>query len=451
MAVAPAPGATTTMRKTTRNVQHLRLEVFEEAKGPGVHHVLDSRLGSVVLNDVQNNPLQPDLQYRGFTASPLLGSPQGVAVYQNGARLNEPFGDVMQWDLMPEFAIREVQVMPGASPLYGLNALGGSLSLRMKDGFRNAGHRVEALGGSFGRHQVSAEVGQSVAEDWALFAGVSSFGEQGFRDESPSRALHGFADLRHRTPQHELGASLTLARSDLNGNGLAPVELLESDGRDAVFTFPDNTQNDLVMVSADLDRELSATLSVQATAYLRSLRRDTLNGDEGEFELCTEHMQSFVCEEGGELVRSETGDNIASMNEHDGLFNTTQTSSAGYGGSLQVTHEDALWSGDNQLIAGASYDGGHVDFLQRAELGLLTSDRSVIGQNFFLGGDEFRTKLRSNSRMLGVYASDTFSPVEELAINLAARLNWVNVELDDREGSALDGDHSFTRVNPAVG
>jgi hypothetical protein len=34
---------------------------------------------SVFINEAQSNPLQPDLMYCGFTASPLLGLPQGLA------------------------------------------------------------------------------------------------------------------------------------------------------------------------------------------------------------------------------------------------------------------------------------------------------------------------------------------------------------------------------------
>lgn len=452
-AVAVVPGLASTRRLGTvpRNVQRLQLDDLAEAHGNDLPGVLNARLGSVVLNDVQNNPLQPDLQYRGFTASPLLGSPQGIAIYQNGVRLNEPFGEVMQWDLVPTFAIREVQVMPGASPLSGLNALGGSLALQMKNGFRNPGHRVSALTGSFGRHRVSAEWGHELPSDWALFVGGSSFGEQGFRDESASNALHGFADLRTRTPQYELGIHLTLASTSLNGNGPAPVELLQNGGRNAVFTFPDNTQNHLVMVASDLDQRLGDTLSLQATAYARGLTRDTTNGDEGEFGLCGAEDMRFVCEEDGERVASESGASIASSIEYNGLHNSTHTSSAGYGGSLQLTHEDRLWSGDNQLVVGARYDGAHIDFLQRAELGMLTRDRSVNGQNVFLGGEAFRTKLGAENRIFGAYVSESFSPVEALTFSVAGRLNWVNVVLDDREGTALDGNHAFARLNPALG
>ena len=100
-----------------------------------VADALHERLGPVSLESTTANLFQPTLRFRGFTASPLLGLPQGVAVYQNGVRVNEPFGDTVQFDLMPMFAVTQMQLSAGSNPTYGLNALGGALALRLKSGF----------------------------------------------------------------------------------------------------------------------------------------------------------------------------------------------------------------------------------------------------------------------------------------------------------------------------
>ena len=100
---------------------------------------LQERLGSVSLEGSTTNLFQPTLRFRGFTASPLLGLPQGIAVYQNGVRINEPFGDTVQFDLFPQFAVDQVQLSAGADPTYGLNALGGALALELKNGFDHTG------------------------------------------------------------------------------------------------------------------------------------------------------------------------------------------------------------------------------------------------------------------------------------------------------------------------
>jgi outer membrane receptor protein involved in Fe transport len=168
-----------------RNVQRVDRAALDDQYALGIHDALNARLGSVVINDVQSNPLQVDLQYRGFTASPLLGAPQGIAVYQNGVRIHDPLGDVVQWDLVPEHAIQSIELVPGANPLYGQNALGGGLALRMKDGFSAPGFRIVGSAGSFARFRGSAELGHTW-DDWAAYASVSTFGEEGWRDHSRS-------------------------------------------------------------------------------------------------------------------------------------------------------------------------------------------------------------------------------------------------------------------------
>jgi hypothetical protein len=113
---------------------------------------------SVKINDVTGNPFQPDVQYRGFTASPVLGTPQGLAIYQNGVRTNEAFGDTVNWDLIPEFAIDGLEIVSN-NPAFGLNALGGALAVQMKNGFTFHDFGMELYGGAFGRMGAMAEAG----------------------------------------------------------------------------------------------------------------------------------------------------------------------------------------------------------------------------------------------------------------------------------------------------
>jgi iron complex outermembrane recepter protein len=433
-----------------RNVARISRSVLDQEHPLGVHDAMNARLGSVVVNDVQNNPLQPDLQYRGFTASPLLGSPQGLAVYQNGVRLNDPFGDIVQWDLVAEFAIDEVQWVPGADPLHGLNALGGGLALRMKDGFRFDGYRVAALAGSFGRYQSSAEWGRADGE-LAFYAGVSAFDERGFRDESRSSARHAYADVRQRGPLHEVGVNVSIADTDLRGNGLSPIELLRSD-RSAIFTFPDITRNEQLLVAADAKRELAQDIELQANVYMRQLTRDTVNGDEAEFDSCDDGTGVLVlCDESAMQLSSEAGAAVPVTRAFTGVYNTTQTESDGFGGSAQVKLEQTLLGRPNQLLVGAGYVAGTTDFLQRVELGRLTQERSVAGEGIFLADDGFRTKLGVQTHLASIFLAETFTLIDPVAIQLSARAHYMTVTLDDRAGTALDGEHDFARLDPAIG
>lgn len=451
VAVTPAPVAGTDARHVPRNVQRLDRAAFEEERALGLHDALEAELGSVAVNDVQNNPLQPDLQYRGFSLSPLLGTPQGLAVVQNGVRLNEPFGDTLQWDLIPDFAIDDVQVMPGANPVYGLNALGGSLSLRMKDGFRFQRTRPTGLGGSFARYRTGVEHGEAI-DDWAFYGGMGFFGEDGWRDHSDSSAQNTYADVRNRGRRHEVGFNLSVGNSELRGNGPAPLSLLARD-RTAVFTHPDITRNRLLMFASDADVQVSDHASLQATAYVRYMGQDTANGDSAEFALCpgATSGEDVLCDEDAGLVRDETGAPIATDTAFDAAFRTSDTGSAGVGGALQTTLDERVASRPNQFIVGASVDTAHVSFEQRSEGGFLTGDRGVTAAGVFLGGDEQRTRLGVNSRYLGLYVTDTWSIVDPLALTLSGRLNSAHVELSDRLGTALDGAHDFLRFNPAVG
>src|SRR5690606_27619238 len=121
--------------------------------------LLNRGFGSVSINHAQNNPLQPDLNFRGQTASPLLGLPEAPSVYANGVRMNETFGDTVNWDLLPLSAIHDVQLLAGTNPVFGLNSLGGALSLNMKNGFNYEGTGIEGWGGSFARRGGSVQHG----------------------------------------------------------------------------------------------------------------------------------------------------------------------------------------------------------------------------------------------------------------------------------------------------
>ena len=73
--------------------------------------------------------LPADLDYRGFAASPVQGRPQGLAVYVNGMRFDQPFGDTVDWDLIRNNAIDRLNV-ERSDPVFGLNTLGAQSTSR---------------------------------------------------------------------------------------------------------------------------------------------------------------------------------------------------------------------------------------------------------------------------------------------------------------------------------
>jgi hypothetical protein len=248
----------------------------------------------VYVNDMQGNPLQPDINYRGYTASPLLGTPQGLSVYLDGIRLNQPFGDVVSWDLIPRAAIRTLVLVPGTNPVFGLNSLGGALSLRSKDGFADPGHSLQIGAGSFGRSQVELETGGN-AGDLAWYVTANRFKEDGWREASPSDARQMFAKLSWRHGDSSAALFGSVADTRLSGNGLQEQRLLAAD-RTSVYTRPDSTANRSVLVGLELQQRLAPQLMLDANAYYRNISTATLNGDLNENALGQSLYQPTVAE-----------------------------------------------------------------------------------------------------------------------------------------------------------
>ncbi|HYU71012.1 MAG TPA: Plug domain-containing protein, partial [Burkholderiales bacterium] len=119
--VTPLPGFGVPAAQVPANVQAVTGAEMMRQHPLNLSEFMSQRLSGVNVNDNQSNPFQPDISYRGFAASPLLGTPQGISVYQDGVRINEPFGDTVNWDLIPTAAISTINLIPGSNPLFGLN------------------------------------------------------------------------------------------------------------------------------------------------------------------------------------------------------------------------------------------------------------------------------------------------------------------------------------------
>ena len=172
------------------------------------------------VNEVQGNPFQTDINYRGYTASPLLGTPQGLSVYMDGVRLNQPFGEVMSWDLFPVISIASTTLMPGSNPLFGLNTLGGALSIQTKDGQTTQGTTVQAIYGSDERLAVEFEHGGRSAAGLHWYLAGNLFAEDGWRDDSPSDVRQVFGKLGWQRAKHDVSLTAAYANNSLTGNGL---------------------------------------------------------------------------------------------------------------------------------------------------------------------------------------------------------------------------------------
>lgn len=285
--VGPMPGLALTREEIPGNVQTITAEEIRESKAMTIAELFNSRLQSVNVNDYQGNPFQMDITYRGFTAGPQIGMPQGLSVFFDGVRVNEPFGDVVNWDLIPMNALASVDVFPGSNPVFGLNTLGGAVAMRTKNGFDDPGTEIQVLGGSFGRKQVMMSTGGSKGNVAGFFA-LNRFEEDGWRDNSPSKVMQVFGKASFRTDNVDLHGSVTYAGNDLIGNGLVPEEMYEKD-HESVFTSPDKTKNDLLQFQVAGAFQVNDTFSITGQMYRRKSDRKAVTGDinrdfaDGEF------------------------------------------------------------------------------------------------------------------------------------------------------------------------
>lgn len=409
---------------------------------------MERELGSVSLNSAQGNAYQPDLQYRGYTASPLLGLPQGVAVYRDGVRQNEPFGDTVNWDLIPAIALDRLELLPGSNPLFGLNALGGALALRSKDGFRNPGGSAELSTGSHGQRGAQAEHGGSDGP-WAWYFAGNAENDDGWREHSPSRVRQGFGRLSWQDEATRVDFSFGAADNRLTGNGAAPEQLLRAD-RDAVFTYPDRTDNRASQYTLGLEQRLGETLSVAGNLHFRRTHTRTLNGDASDYEACDDGSGALCNEDGATVLGLDgapvpAGDDTDSAVRHHSRLDQTAS-----GFDVQATLTEPLFGLRNRLTVGAALEIGRAQYAADTELAALTADRGTIGSGLY--DAEARVRVNGNTRSRSLYLADTLSLGEGVDLSFGARWNGTRVRLDDRSGDdALDGEHTYSRVDPAIG
>ncbi len=431
------------------NIQSANDEDIERVQAMDLSEFMNKTLNSVSLNAAQNNPFQPDLKFRGFTASPLVGNSQGLSVYMDGIRINEPFGDAINFELIPESAIARMNLIPGSNPVFGLNTLGGALSIQTKNGFTHAGHSLEAYTGSFGRDSGTIESGGSDG-NFAYYVTGSITKEDGWRDFSPSRVEQFFSKLSYANEDSTLDFGITAVDSDLNGNGASPVELVAQD-REAVFTHPDNTQNELRMFTLNGTHWLDDTTMLSANTYYRRSDRSTFNGDGSELEI----DGANIVDDDGEVITPFAPLGFDGSEDFIALNNTSETEQDSYGFGLQTTFLDDLFGRENQLIIGASYDKSDVDYSSQSEIARFTSTRGTDGTGFIIDDTVVDGDIETDT--FSLYFSNTHSLTDRLAVTLAGRYNRIDIDISGTsQGGEQDlaeggGSNIFNRFNPSLG
>jgi iron complex outermembrane receptor protein len=418
---------------------------------PDLAGTLERRIPGVTLDSASGNPFQPTLFYHGYAASPLQGTPQGLAVYVDGMRFNQPFGDTVHWDLLPNVAIDRLDLV-GSNPLFGLNALGGAINVRLKDGFRYQGLEAAAAAGSFNRLQGEFQYGQRFGGFAAYLAGSAQH-EDGWRDVQSSDLQTVYADLGWQGAGREIHVSVSGAHSFLNGPGTAPVELLAAAPR-AQFTGPNAIENSYGSINFRGSFDVGTDSSVQALAYYRYFKQAVVNGNAPNDTPCADGS-GLLCFD--KRVSTTVGGTPIGDFLNGGPYSqldTQNTITHAYGLAAQVTTSFALLDRKSQLVAGAAYDRASTRFQAATYVGGLTPlGRVFIGPGPIIDepGTNSPVNLAVATDSFGFYASNLWQLSSQLAFTLSGRLNLAFVNLHDLNGGDLEGAHSYAHFNPSAG
>jgi outer membrane receptor protein involved in Fe transport len=440
---------------------------------------MNRRMSGVYLNEAQGNPFQPDVNYRGYTASPLLGTPEGLSVYLDGVRQNQPFGDVVSWDLIETNAVSEMTLMPGSNPIFGLNTLGGSISITTKSGLTNPGIGGLLEYGSSGRKALQAEWGGGKATGFNWFVSAYAFHESGWRVDSPSDVRQGFARLGWRTEKTDLAVTMAFAYNSLTGNGIQDYRLLQSD-YSSVYSIPDLTNNRSPSFNFIARHSFNNNLTFSGNAWYRWIRTELTNGNANNdafagpvYEL-TPDDQAALAAAGYTGFPTNGVDNSAypywtcianalTLNNPDETCDAATIYSKeiqnDFGVSGQVTWLTTPWGRRNQFTAGAVFDRGAVKYTQTTQFGYLLPDRTIVGVPAWQDGstgDDSEVALHGVTPNQSFYLLDTFSPGKNWNVTVSGRYNRTGIHnndlLDPVAGpGSLTGNYTYGRFDPSIG
>jgi iron complex outermembrane receptor protein len=474
VATSPLPGAGEAASKIPAQIHSVDAEEFARTRSQNVTDTIQEHVPAAVSIDVNGNAFSQDLRFRGFAASPVQGTPQGLAVYQNGIRVNEAFGDTVNFDLISPQAIYRADLFTN-NPVFGLNALGGALSLQMKNGYLWQGFETQVLAGSYGRVSGLFEYGKQ-SGDYSLYVTGDATRDGGWRYFSPSTLFRLYGDVGYRSQDSEIHFIATGARNTLGVVGPTPLGLLANDNR-SVFTSPQTTQNEAGSMAFTGTFNLDHGWSVQSNFYLRSFNQRHTDGNDAEFEDCDEEtgFEGQLCMDDDDfptangpaslVLLDQNGQSIpfAGENVSYGTIDRTRTRALTAGLTLQAANNGKIFGHDNYLTFGGSVDRSAITFNSNSTLGAIDPQLVVRTNNSLPGaGAQIHslgqigyvpTSLDGNTTYYGVYVLDTFNITPDLALTGGARLNIANISTRDDTGLApeLDINAAYTRINPVVG
>ena len=417
---SPLPGMGIEKSKLPYDVQTFNSATMRQGNSLNLSEYITENLNGVNVNDIQGSPYQSDVTYRGFRASATLGAAQGLSVYLDGVRVNEPFGDVVNWDMFPEIAFENVTLVPGSNPIYGLNTLGGALAFTTKSGLTTQGNELGMSLGSFGRTKIDLTHGSKSEDGWHRFIAGSAFSEQGWRDESAGNLQNLFVKVGRTQNDSNWDVSFLSGNSKLMGNGLTPstnyggvadpnsagVAGLYERNRKAVYSYPDETKNTTNLLTFNVQRMLDANTELAATAYVRRSTQNRLAGD-------------VECANATGGTATDCNDFETPLYEIDGLIRRSATSQTSYGVATNLTK---IWDA-HQVTAGAALDKSKSTYSATEQECTLNATTRNISTSDCSAAAYDTAAVTGNTTAVGIYLADTLTLSPATHVTFAGRYN----------------------------
>jgi outer membrane receptor protein involved in Fe transport len=484
----PLAGSDLQINQIAAPVQTATAADIENSGALDLADFMNRRLNGVFVNEIAENPFQPDVNFRGYSASPLLGTPEGISVFVDGVRQNQPFGDVVSWDLIPKDAIAEMALIPGSDPLFGLNTLGGAISVTTKSGLTNPGWGGHLLYGASGRKEVEGEWGGGKATGFNWFLSGLGFHESGWRYASPSDVRQGFARLGWRTGKTDLALTMSYAYNTLLGNGVQDYRLLAANYTSA-YSVADSIANRSPSFNFIARHSFSDNLTFTGNAWYRNIRTESINpnfnGDVvgNDIYQPTSAEQSVLAAAGysgfptsGADITNTPYPYWACIAEAltpggspdstcDGVNVYSKEVQNEYGFQGQFTWITNPGIGRNQFAAGASIDRNNITYSQTTDFAYVLPNYSFMsvpawqdGSTVDSNGNPIDTQVgfKGHAPNWSLYFADTLTLWKKVNVTVSGRYNYDRVNnydlLNPIAGpGSLTGNYVFQRFNPAVG
>jgi len=385
-----------------------------------VQDVLE-RLPGVNLNDELGNPLQADITIRGITSSPVTGLSQGIAVFVDGVRVNEPDAEEVNFNLIPLAEVERIELIRGPSAAFGRNSLAGTLNIVTRRGRGTLSAEAEASAGSFGRESYRLHAsGAHAPVDYYFSAG--QFSEYGFRAQSDSKTAQVFSKLGYQTELADVALSYQYHNDRIRQAGPLPLSLLQVD-RHANFTGGDFFAPQLHQAALNASVRLGLGFLLTANAFFRALDAEQFNA------------------------------NFAAPDTR--LFNRTRSG----GGILQLSHRARLGPLKNHLLMGGEYTHDDVRVRVYEEQNERTFAACVASSDD-CPFRRFVADLSDSSNPFGFYVFDTLrfdgvlTASDSITATAGLRFDGVDhsiVDASPEQPGRATGNVSFTGWVPTAG